>query len=69
MTEYHVFKANDFIYYFITSLARPTVLDLVLDKSEYWIFSCIGLNNEHPLSFTDVTEGEVNVETDELFDV
>ena len=33
------------------------------------IFSCIGLNNEHPSSFVDVTEGEINVEIDELFSV
>ena len=33
------------------------------------ILSCIGINNEHHLSFVGVTEGEVNVETYELFDV
>ena len=33
------------------------------------VLPCIVLNNEHPSSFFDVTEGEVNVETYELFDV
>ena len=54
---------------FITSLAHLRDLDWVLEKYEYWIFSCIGLNNEYPSSFVNVTEGEVNVETNELFDV
>ena len=61
--------ANDLVCDFITSLSHLAALDWVLDKSEYLIFSCIGLNNEHPLSFVDVTEGEVSVETYELFDV
>ena len=54
---------------FITSLTRLTPHEWVFDKYEYLIFSCIRLNNEHPLSFDDVTKGEVNVETDEFFDV
>ena len=54
---------------FITSLARLTALDWVLDKSKYLIFSLIGLNNEHPSSFVDETENAINVETDELFDI
>ena len=63
------FLANNLIYGFITSLSRLTYLDLVVDKSEYLIFSCIRLNNEQPSKFFDVTEGKVNAETDELFDV
>ena len=61
--------SNNFIYYFITSLVHLTALGWVLDQCEYLIFSCIGQNNEDPLLFVDVTEGEVNVETYELFDV
>ena len=57
------------MHVFITSLASLSDLDWVKDKSEYFIFLCIGLNNEHLSSFVDVTEGEVNVETDEFFDV
>ena len=64
-----VFLANSFICDFITSLARLTVLDLVLYKSEYFILSCIGLNNEHRSSFVGVTEGEANIETYESLNV
>ena len=67
--EFHVLLDNNLIYDFIKYLAHLTYPDQLLDKSEYLIFSCIGLNNEHPLSFFDVTEGEFNAETDELFDV
>ena len=49
MTECHVLLANNLICVFITSLSLLTDLDLVLDKSEYFIFSCIELNNEYPL--------------------
>ena len=56
------------IYDFITWLLHITDLGWVLDKSEYLIFLCIVINNEHPSSFVDVTEGEVKVETDEFFD-
>ena len=31
--------------------------------------SCIQLNNEHPLSFVDGTEGKVNVKTNEFLNV
>ena len=69
MKQCHVLLDKNLIRDFITSLACITALDLVSDKSEYLIFLCIGINNEHPLSFSDVTEGKVNVESDELFDV
>ena len=69
MAACHVLSANNLIYDFITSLARLIAIDLVLDKSEHLIFSYIGLNNEHPWSLFDLIEGEVDVETDELFDV
>ena len=69
MIEYHVLLANKFICVFIISLARLTALDRVLEKSEYLILSCIRLNNEQTSLFVDVTEGEFNIETDELFDV
>ena len=59
--------ANDFICDFIKSLERIIDPDWVLYKSEYLIFLCFGLNNEHPLSFVYVTEGGVNVKTDEFF--
>ena len=58
---------NNLICDFIHSLAFLTALDGVFDKSEYLIFSCIGLNNEQPLSCFDATEGEVNFETGEFF--
>ena len=64
MIECHVLWGNNLICDLITSLGCLTALDWVLDQSEYLIFLCIGLNNEHSSSFVDVTEGEVNVETD-----
>ena len=67
MTECNVLLDNNLICDFITALALLTDLDQVWYKSEYLIFSCIGLKNEHPLSFVDITAGEVNFETDELF--
>ena len=33
------------------------------------MFSCIKNFNEHISSFLEVVEGEVNVETDEFFDI
>ena len=69
MTEFHVLSDNNLICDFITSLELPAALDWVLDKSEYFILLCIGINIEHPSSFVYKTEGEVNVETFELFDV
>ena len=62
-----MFLPNKLICDFIASLARQTATTWVLDKSEYFVFSCIGLNNEHPLSFVDVIEGAVDVETNEFF--
>ena len=53
----------------IKSLEFLVALDRVLYQSEYLILLCIGINNEHPLSFVDVKKGEVNSETDEFFDV
>ena len=64
MTECYVLWANNLIFDFITSISILTAVGWVLVKSEYLIFSCIGLNNEHPLSFVDVIEYEVEVETD-----
>ena len=69
MIECHVFPANNLIFDFIKSLACIIDLDWVLDKHEYLILLCIGLINELLFSFVDITEGEVNFETDELFDV
>ena len=69
MTEWYVWGDDSFICDFIKSLSRLTALGWVLYKSEYLIFLCFGLNNGHPSSFIDVIEGEVNVETDEIFDV
>ena len=40
---------------------------LIFRKSEYLILSCIGFCNEHTSSFIELTEGEANLETDELF--
>ena len=68
MIECHIVLDNNYICDFITSFARLTTLDWVLDKSEYLIFSCIRLNNEHPLSSVDLREGGVNVETSGLLD-
>ena len=69
MTECYVWLANKFIYGFIKSLAYLPALDWVLDEFECFFVLCIGLNIEHPLLFVDVTERELNVEADELFDV
>ena len=38
------------------------------NKHEYLIFSCIVFCNEHNSSFIEVTESELNVETDDVFD-
>ena len=61
MKLFHVLLANNLICDFITPLACTTALYWVLDKYEYLISSCIGVNNEQLQSFVDVTEGEVNV--------
>ena len=50
------FLANTFICDFVTAILRLTALGRVLDKTGYCIFSCIGLNNEHPLSLVDVID-------------
>ena len=55
MTECHISLDNNLICDFITSLALLPALERVLDQPEYLIFSCIGINNEHPSSFVDVT--------------
>ena len=55
MIEFHILLDNNLICNLITSLACLSSTDLVLDKSEYFIFARIGLNNEHPYSFVDVT--------------
>ena len=69
MTKWNFLLSYIFICDFINSLERLTALDWVLDQSEYVIFLCMGLNNEQPSPLCDVTEGEVKIETDELFDV
>ena len=43
-------------------------LFLEFKKSEYLILSCIKCCNEYTSPFIQVTEGEVNVDNDELFD-
>ena len=54
-------------YFFITSLSRQTALVWVLDKPEYLILSWIRFCKENISSFLELEVGEVNVETDQLF--
>ena len=59
--KFHVLSDNNFICEFIISIARLIALDWSLDQYQYLLFSCIWLNNEHPLSFFDVIWVEVNL--------
>ena len=68
ITEWHVLWTNNFTCVLISSLALKTALAWVLDKSYYLILLCLWFLKECTSPFLSLTEGEVDIETDEFFD-